>query len=191
MQLPWDEHFFEIVIPAWQAYLAAEARLSVAAQGDDQAALAKARYDAMREGGAASFYLHHFGEIVLRARPAWLPESVKTPAQIIAWLSPFCFALRTDQQIADVELLKDVADALKHAVLTARLEQRQIEANDAVIVVSTGYGELPYGEGKYGGTPQVIVRTHNGARCLSTILQNVVDAWRRAAGLDLPEVGSA
>jgi hypothetical protein len=93
--------------------------------------------------------------------------------------------------VADVKLCGDVADALKHAILTRNLDVRQIRENDAVIALSTGYGELGYGEGKYGGIQQVIVLANSGTRALSSVLQNVIDAWRRAAGLDLPAVGAA
>ena len=60
--------------------------------------------------------------------------------------------LRNDNRpVADVELCGDVADALKHAVLTQRLDVRQVRESDAVIALSTGYGELAFGEGKLGG----------------------------------------
>lgn len=39
MQLPWDEHFHEIVIPAWQAYLRSETRLTEAANARNDGAL--------------------------------------------------------------------------------------------------------------------------------------------------------
>jgi hypothetical protein len=99
--------------------------------------------------------------------------------------------LRTDRHVADVELCGDVADALKHAILTRNVDVRQIRENDAVLALGNAYGELSYGEGKYGGTQQVLVLANSGTRALSSVLQNVIDAWRRAAGLDLPAVGAA
>jgi hypothetical protein len=189
MQLPWDEHFLEIVIPAWQAYRISEQRLTEAVVAKDESLAAKARYNALREGGASSFYVHHFGEVVLRAQPDWLPSDLKSPVDVMRWLSSYCTMLRTDRKIDDVALLGDVADALKHAILSRRLEARQVAANDAVLVVSSGYGELNYGEGKWGGGDQVLVRARSETRALSSILQNVVDAWRRAAGIELPEIG--
>jgi hypothetical protein len=99
--------------------------------------------------------------------------------------------LRTDRHVGDVELCGDVADALKHAILTRNVDVRQIRENDAVLALSTGYGELSFGEGKYGGIQQVTVLANAGTRALSSVLQNVIDAWRRAAGLDLPAVGVA
>lgn len=191
MQLPWDEHFYEIVIPAWQNYLAAEQRLTEASISKDDARIVRAKYDALREAGAASFYLHHFGEIVLRARPTWLPDDITKPGQVMAWLAGFCTMLRTERQVGDVSLLGDVADALKHAILTQRLDMREVSANEAVLAVKRGFGELNFGEGKFGGVEQVLVLANSGGRALSSILQNVIDAWRKAAGIRLPPIGAA
>jgi len=190
MQLPWDEHFAEIVLPAWQAYLNSESALTAATQSNDFIDRVRARYTALREAGAASFYLHHFGEIVLRARPEWLPAGIKGPGQLRQWLGSYCTALRTDKPMNDVDLLADVADALKHAVLTRHPEKRLVSANDAVLVSESGYGGGSYGEGKFGGVEQVLVLSVTGQRALSGVLQNVVDAWRRAASQELPPIGA-
>jgi len=99
--------------------------------------------------------------------------------------------LRSERKVADVDLCGDVADALKHPILTRNLDARQIRGSDAVLALSTGYGELAYGEGKYGGTQQVLVLANSGTRALSSVLQNVIDAWRRSAGLPLPGPGLA
>jgi hypothetical protein len=191
VQLPWDEHFYEIVISAWQAYLAAETRLTDAINSGNQEASRRAGYDALREGGAATIYLHHFAEVVIRVRPGWIPPEIGSARELWPWVSGHCTMLRTDRHVADVELCGDVADALKHAILTRNLDARQIRENDAVLALGTGYGELSYGEGKYGGAQQVLVLANSGTRALSSVLQNVVDAWRRAAGLALPELGLA
>lgn len=190
MQLPWDEHFHEIVIPAWQAYLRAESRLTDASRARDEGSLKRAGYDALREGGAATIYLHHFAEIVMRANPAWIPAGVTSVHDLRQWVSERCTMLRNETRpVADVELCGDVADALKHAVLTQRIDMRQVRANDAVIALSTGYSELAWGEGKYGGAVQVVVVANAGTRALSSVCQNVVDAWRRASGIVLPPIG--
>lgn len=188
MQLPWDEHFFEIVLPAWQAYRAAEAALTAATNSGDESAAARARYVALREAGAASFYLHHFAEIALRARPPWLPTENNDLRSLRAWLAGHCTDLRSDRLVDDVRLLGDVADALKHAVLTRNPDDRLVEANDAVLLADTGFGGGRYGEGKFGGAEQVIILSKTGRRALSGVLQNVVDAWLRGAGIDLPPV---
>lgn len=142
MQLPWYEHFHEIVIPAWQAYLAAEQRLTDALGAENDVLIERARYDVLREGGAAAFYVHHFGEVILRARPDWLPREVTDPICMMKWLADACTMLRSGDKVADVTLLRDVADALKHAILTRRLRERDVAENDAVIVIGRGFGEL-------------------------------------------------
>jgi hypothetical protein len=50
--------------------------------------------------------------------------------------------LRTDRQVPDVGLYGDVADVLKHAILTRNLDVRQIRENDAVPAFGAGYGEF-------------------------------------------------
>jgi hypothetical protein len=140
---------------------------------------------------AATIYLHHFAEIVVRARPSWLPHGIGSARDLWRWVSGYCTMLRTDRHVADVGLCGDVADALKHAILTRNVDVRQIRENDAVLALGTGYGELSLGEGKYRGIQQVIVLANSGTRARSSVLQNVIDAWRRAAGLDLPAVGAA
>lgn len=191
MQLQWDEHFLEIVVPAWQDYLGAETNLSSAINGGTDILKRAARYRALRFGGAASFYVHHFAEIVQRARPDWLPHTVTDLGTIRTWVAGHCTALRSDTLVTDMKLIHDVADALKHAELTLKPERRLVSANDAVLVSRAGYGGGDYGEGKYGGAEQVLILSKGGPRALSGVLQNVIDAWRRAAGLPLPEIGES
>jgi hypothetical protein len=192
MQLPWDEHFHEIVIPAWQAYLRSETRLTDAANAGDEVVLRRAGYEALREGGAATIYLHHFAEIVMRAHPAWARGRMRSLGELRRWVAQHCAMLRNDDRpVADIELCGDVADALKHAILTQRLDVRQVRENDAVIALSTRYDELAFGEGKFGGVVQVVVIANTGARALSSVCQNVVDAWRRVSGVALPPIGAA
>ena len=193
MQLAWDVHFNEIVLVAWQAYRHAEQRLTEALQAGDVDAIERARFDVLREGGAASFYLHHFTDVVLRAQPHWLPELPLDKkgrpdiGEARAWLAQHCTFLRSENGTDDVSLLKDVADALKHAILDN--QARQVSANEAVLVVGTGFGQLRFGEGKFGGGEQAVVLARTGTRALSSILQNVIDAWRRVAGIELPAIG--
>jgi hypothetical protein len=137
MQLPWDEHFQQIVIPSWQAYLAAEGRLTDAINAKSEEAAKRAGYDALRERGPTTIYVHHFSDVVMRARPAWLPGTIDSVVKLRRWLGGHCSMLRTHATVQDVELCGDVADALKHAILTRNLDVRQIRENDAVIALST------------------------------------------------------
>jgi len=189
LQLGWELQFAEIVIPAWQAYLGAEEKLTRAII--DGGNVKRARFDALREGGAAVFYLHHFADIVAADRPHFLPDDVKSVGQVQHWLAANCRMFRTEMPSNDVSLLCDIADALKHSHLTRRLDERDVASRDAVVVVGSGWGELGYGEGKYGGVEEVLILAHSGTRPLTSILQNVVDAWRLAMGYALPEIGEA
>ncbi|MBE0533619.1 MAG: hypothetical protein IH626_22575 [Rhodospirillales bacterium] len=189
VRLEWELHFFEIVIPAWQAYLRAEDALTHALNHGGP--VDRTRYDAFREGGAAAFYLHHYADIIAAERPVFLPAHVKDVRKVREWIAMNCRMMRSDKHVSDVALLGDVADALKHSQLTKRIEEREVVARGAVIVIASGMGMFGFGEGKFGGADQVIVFANSGARPLTTILQNVIDAWRRSIGWDLPAVGEA
>jgi hypothetical protein len=48
---------------------------------------------------------------------------------------------------------------------------------------------MHWGEGKYGGAEQVIITTKNGnKRALSSVLQNVFDAWMTLLGQPLSPI---
>ena len=95
--------------------------------------------------------------------------------------------LRTGNVIHHVPLLGDVVDALKHAVLSN--PNRDVPDNDKVLVLQSAYSKMGFGMGKYSGGDQVLVLAKSGTCPLSTILQNVIDAWRRVAGMHLPNIG--
>ena len=72
--------------------------------------------------------------------------------------------LQTDQRVHDVHLCGDVADALKHAILTRDLDARQIRENDAVLVLSNGFGDCPGAKENTAAPQQVIVVANSGDR---------------------------
>ena len=95
---------------------------------------------------------------------------------------------RTTNPATDLSVLGAVVDAYKHFHLTS--SSRAVKTVGATIVVATGWGELGWGEGKYGGVDQVIVQLNDGSkRALSSILQNVIDMWRRVMGVPLKDYG--
>jgi hypothetical protein len=144
MQPPWDEHFDEIVIPAWQAYLAAEGRLTDAINAKNENASKRAGYDALREGGAATIYVHHFADVVMRARPDWLPDMLRSPRELRRWVSGYCTMLRADRQVTDVELCGDVADILRRPIQVPALRD-----GDGAIV--QGIFQVPSHERQHAG----------------------------------------
>jgi hypothetical protein len=89
--------------------------------------------------------------------------------------------------VDDVALLRDVADAFKHHKLDR--PNATVAGAEAIIMTGTGWGKLRYGEGKWGGTEQVIVERKSGdQRALSSVLQNVHDAWLTLLGEPLPPI---
>lgn len=80
-------------------------------------------------------------------------------------------ARRQGAPAADVSLLRDVADALKHH--RPDRPSATVLASTDIATVSTGFGPIRFGEGKFGGVEQVVVTTKNGdKRALSSVLQN-------------------
>jgi hypothetical protein len=90
-----------------------------------------------------------------------------------------------------MDLLHDIQDAMKHVELRSRVAKpRQVSSDQATIAMQTGFGRLPWGEGKFGGGEQLVVTLTDGSqRALSAVLQNAVDAWRDALGAPLPDIG--
>jgi hypothetical protein len=88
--------------------------------------------------------------------------------------------------VDDVALLRDVADAFKRQ----KLDRPSATVDDAIITTGTGWGKLGRGEGKCGGAEQVIVERKNGdQRAVSSVMQNVFDAWLTLLGQPLPPIG--
>jgi len=70
----------------------------------------------------------------------------------------------------DLLLLRDIAKAQKHVELV--YGSPDVSAADHVISRSIGWGEGPYGEGRWGGPVQVVVKTKSGKlRYVEAIVQ--------------------
>ena len=171
--------FFELVVePALAEYDHAEnvltdATLNGIGRPDDARALV------LRRARTASIELHQFTDRVLASTPHWSQGSKID--QIREWLRTGFMRRVNEQPVDDLAILHDVADAFKHAQLTRRAWF--LKTDRAVIRTATGFGRLDYGEGKFGGTEQVIVELMDGRqRALSLIFWTVRDAWAAAMG---------
>lgn len=92
-----------------------------------------------------------------------------------------CVFGRGTTAVNDIDLLRDAADALKHAVLNR--SNSSIAGASAIVSISNGYGEMRYGEQKRGGKEQVTVQTKNGHKySLLWIIHNSYDAWMQVLG---------
>lgn len=170
-----DEHFYEIILPAIQEYHSAEVTLTTLINGRaDPAMCEKARYTALRLGGAAAIYLHHFSDIVAnRPPPLSAPPFEGKVGAVRAWVGDKMLK-RWNENL--IPLLGDTADALKHSTLNIRLP-REVEERDQVLTISRGYGEGGFGEGKYGGIDEVWVLARSGKRPLQLVLHRVSQTW--------------
>jgi hypothetical protein len=65
---------------------------------------------------------------------------------------------------SDFRLLRDIANAQKHVELDPRKGAKRVVTKSAQVTTRpVAYGERPYGDRRYGGPPQVVVRTDSGA----------------------------
>jgi hypothetical protein len=79
------------------------------------------------------------------------------------------------------------ADAFKHH-RPDRPSATVVVSTD-VVPIGSGWGMMCGGEGKFGGAEQVVITTKAGdKRALSSVLQNVFDAWMTLLGQLLPPI---
>lgn len=182
-----DERLDELIVPTFRAYISAEHELSAAVKDGSEDRLRRARQAVVLASRQAASELHQFSDAVAIAKPPWLPASVDGPRGVQAWVQRrHCRNLRQGPG-KDMDLLHDIQDAIKHVELKPRIVPRQVSSDQATVAAQTGYGRLPFGEGKFSGAEQLVVTLANGEqRALSAIFQNVIDAWRLALGRDLP-----
>jgi hypothetical protein len=168
------DHIAVAVWPALRRYLAAEQALTDALDTKDTKAVGAARQDVMLAARQAVDLLHHLSDFALKEPSPVL--TFKDIADVRNAVEAKCFFSRTDMRVADVHLLHDIADAFKHH--RPDRPSATVVASSDVVHVAVGYGRTRFGEGKYGGGEQVVVTTRDGnKRALSSVLQNVFDAW--------------
>jgi hypothetical protein len=136
----------------------------------------------------AAFELHNMADFVL-ANPVAPTTGLQDLGALRAAVQSHLIFLREPRapHVDDVALLRDVADAFKHHRLDR--PSATVSGSEAVIMTGTGWGKLRYGEGKWGGVEQVVVERKSGEqRALSSVTQNVSDAWMTLLGQPLPPI---
>lgn len=180
------EHLNGLIRTALRTYLAMELELDIANEAGDPAAILQAKERVNLAARQAVDLLHHFADFVLKEPDPALP-AFKSPGDVRNTLRPLCVFSRTTTPVDDVSLLMDVADAFKHH--RPDRPSATVDVSFAITTSFGGYGELSYGEGKYGGSEQTIVSRKTGERrALSSILQNVFDAWMTYLKQPLPPI---
>jgi hypothetical protein len=180
------DHIARVVRPALRKYVDAENSLTAAVLAKDSSAIDTARQDVMLAARQAATELHHLSDFVLKEPSPTLQftkiEDVRKAVDVK------CVYSRTTSPVQDVGLLRDVADAFKHH--RPDRANTKVRVSTDILSKGTGFGGGRFGEGKYGGIEQVVVTTTDGdRRALSSILQNVFDAWISLLGQDLPPRG--
>jgi hypothetical protein len=134
----------------------------------------------------ATDVLHHLSDFVLKERsPVLVFAKIEGVRNAV---DAKCVFLRTATPVADVKLLRDVADAFKHH-RPDRSSATVLVSTD-VVPIGSGWGQMRWGEGKYGGAEQVVITTKDGdKRALSSVLQNVFDAWMAFLAQPLQPIG--
>jgi hypothetical protein len=179
------DHIAGVVRPALRKYLAAEKALTVALESKDAGAVSTARQDVMLAARQAADVLHHLSDFVLKEpSPALTFTKIE---DVRSAVEAKCVFLRTAKPVADVGLVRDVTDAFKHH-RPDRSSATVLVSTD-VVPIGSGWGQMRLGEGKYGGAEQVVITTKDGnKRALSSVLQNVFDAWMTLLEQPLPPI---
>jgi hypothetical protein len=180
------DHMNGTIRPALRSFVVADAAFMNAQKAG--AGVEEARQAVMLATRQAAIELHHFSDFVLNNPSAPLPAFADLPA-IRAVVQDKLIFLREPKapSVDDVRLLHDVADAFKHHKLDRK--NATVDGAEAIVMTGTGWGKLRWGEGKWGGAEQVIVERKSGdLRALSSVLQNVFDAWMTVLGQPLPPI---
>src|SRR5258706_3856 len=180
------DHVASVVRPALRKYLTAEGALTDALESKNPSAVTAARQDVMLAARQAVDVLHHLSDFVLNEPSPTL--AFAKVEEVRSEVEARCVFLRTAKPVADVGLLRDVADAFKHH--RPERTSATVEVSTDVVPISIGWGQARWDEGKWGRAEQVIITTKNGdKRALSSVLQNVFDAWMTLLGQPLLPIG--
>jgi hypothetical protein len=164
-----DEHFERVVLPALREYVIAEAHLTTSIKTGIATGIDAARDEVMRRARTTAIELHQLAD-----HAANVSNTCGSVDQVRASVQGHCVFLRGSTPVADIELLRDVAEAFKHHTLDRKTAT--VTGAEAMIAPATGYSVLYYGEGKYGGAEQAVVTRKDGTqRALSYVLQNATD----------------
>jgi len=106
------DHIATVIRPALRKYLAAEKALTEAVLSQDARAIEVAREDVKLAARQAVDVLHHLSDFVLKEPSSTLRFAKIEDARNA--VEARCVFLRTANPVADISLLRDIADAFKH-----------------------------------------------------------------------------
>ncbi len=172
-------HLNRVVRPGLHRYADAEATLTKAHAAQDQIAIEAARIETGLAARQAVDGLHHLADFMWNEPTCW-PRTFADLEDVRSEVESRCVFLRNAQvRIKDVTLLRDISVAFKHH----RPTRGAVAVSTDILPEPGGYGGRRWGEGKWGGVEETVVTTKDGAkRALSSVLQNVFDAWMEVLG---------
>jgi hypothetical protein len=167
-------------------YADSEKTLTDAVSSGDADAIESARQNATLAARQAVDLLHYLADYVLKEPSPNL--QFMDIVQVRIAVGAKCVFLREAKiPIDDVSLLRDIADAFKHH----RPDRRSatVLSSTDIAPFTMGFGQASFGEGKFSGDEQMVIVDKNGdKRALSSVLQNVFDAWTTLLGQPLTPI---
>jgi hypothetical protein len=116
----------------------------------------------------------------------YLWARVNAPSAVVSILNDSQYRKELAIRSPDFDLLRDVAKAQKHARLTDGNPQITLAAQ--VVARPIGYGEGPYGLGRYGGVQQVVVDIAPGN---FSYLESTIDSALAVLEAEMAALGCA
>jgi hypothetical protein len=179
------DHLDRMVRPGLRRYAEAEAALTKAHAAQDQSAIDAARIEAGLAARQAVDGLHHLADFMWKEPGCW-PRAFVDLEDVRSEVESRCVFLRNAQvPIKDVTLLRDVSVAFKHH----RPTRGAVPVSTDILPEPGGFGGRRWGEGKWAGVEETVVTIKDGAkRALSSVVQNVFDAWTMVPDLPQPPI---
>lgn len=183
----WRNVWKNCVVPSLDAHFSSEAALSavVSDTRSSEEDKDRAMWAAVRCARAAVIEIHHFPETAIADKAPWAMAHVpvdekKQEAQLRRAIAGESAPLIRDSSLKAIDVIREVANSIKHGVLNPQGKARPLRDWRDVLVDSRSYGSGPSGLGKYGGSPEVCVRLSDTTLPLGFVLGRLKTDMERA-----------
>ncbi|GAB1584073.1 hypothetical protein [Phyllobacterium phragmitis] len=175
-----NTHWQRLVLTSVREFIQREVVLIDLYNGLNADATQDASYETLRTAMTAALFLHHFAEVAF-ARGALAHIQAKNKHALFSAVGGWPIAADGTNRPDDVKILGEVADAIKHGVLTAN---HIIHVSKHGRVIEISHAKPLFGEGRQDGSPQVAISTTAGVRSFRAIVENVCRGWINQLNLD-------
>ncbi|QPB20204.1 hypothetical protein [Rhizobium sp. 007] len=167
-------HWERVVLSTVREYFRFEEQLAASAKDADAQHVYETGYETLRTAMCASILLHHFTDVAVE-RGAMTSMGIANLGQARKLLADSTKTADGSARPNDSKILGEVADAVKHAELTAK-HIVHVEKRGRVLAISECV-EIENTELNIDFGVKVIVPTQGVARSLRSIIENVVRGW--------------